>query len=208
MNCSHDGDESIDIMEVSEVKEDLVILTSSEEARWLSKIIDGPNGCHIWTASKNRKGYGRFRIRRGLEQTHRLSYQIHKGPIPDGMCVCHRCDTPSCVNAEHLFLGTNEENVADRVAKGRTAKGERHGANTKPELHCRGDNHPARVRPLEVLKIGEENPWSKLTEDNVREIRRCYESGVETQTALAKRFGVSSMNISNICRRKKWARVV
>lgn len=158
---------------------------------------------------KNKKGYGRFRVDRSSPgMTHRISWEIHKGKIPDGMCILHRCDTPSCVEITHLFIGTNADNVADRVAKNRTAKGEKHGANTKPELHCRGDAHPTRTRPEEVLKIGEDNPHHKLTEDDVREIRACYASGSETQTALAKRFGVSSMNISNICRRKKWARVV
>jgi hypothetical protein len=59
---------------------------------------------------------------------HRVSYQLHVGPIPDGMTVLHRCDNPSCTNPRHLFVGTNSDNNADRDAKGRAAYGERNHA--------------------------------------------------------------------------------
>lgn len=82
-------------------------------------------GCWLWTGDTGaRRGYGRMRVgaNRAM-RAHRLSWSIHNGPVPEGMCVCHRCDTPSCVNPAHLFLDTNEGNTADRVAKARSKGG-------------------------------------------------------------------------------------
>lgn len=79
-----------------------------------------------------RKGYGQFVIagvRPKLRvQAHRFSWSIANGPIPKGLCVLHRCDNRSCVRPDHLFLGTNDDNVQDRVNKGRSAHGETQGS--------------------------------------------------------------------------------
>lgn len=87
------------------------------------------DGCWIWTASVTRQGYGHFKFRGKMDKAHRVSWILHNREIPDGMCVLHECDNPSCVNPGHLFLGSNDDNVADRVRKGRSgsAKGESHG---------------------------------------------------------------------------------
>jgi len=85
--------------------------------------------CHLWTAAVNAKGYGLLWSGDRLRSAHRLAYELSKGPIPEGQHVLHRCDTPGCVNPAHLFLGTDAENTADRVAKGRSARGERHGVS-------------------------------------------------------------------------------
>ncbi|MGO4763838.1 HNH endonuclease signature motif containing protein [Cupriavidus campinensis] len=86
------------------------------------------NGCWEWVGSKDRKGYGRMWVRgRGNTPAHRASYEIHKGPIPDGFCVLHACDNPQCVNPDHLSLGSLADNNADMRRKGRHAHAETSG---------------------------------------------------------------------------------
>lgn len=85
-------------------------------------------GCWIWDRSCDKGGYGWFAFERSKTgKAHRASWFIHFGPIPDGLCVLHRCDNPSCVNPHHLFLGTNTENNIDKVTKNRQAYGQRNG---------------------------------------------------------------------------------
>lgn len=76
--------------------------------------------CWTWNRSKNKQGYGSLMHRCKVWKVHRASYIAYKGEIPDGLQVLHTCDNPSCVNPDHLFLGTNLDNVNDRVKKGRT----------------------------------------------------------------------------------------
>ena len=75
-------------------------------------------GCWIWTRSKCR-GYGRISYNGTGKMAHRISWEIHCGPIPEGMLVLHKCDVPACVNPEHLFLGTYKDNTQDAIKKGR-----------------------------------------------------------------------------------------
>jgi len=75
--------------------------------------------CWIWMGSRSKKGYGVFNIKGKQKKAHRISYEFHKGEIPDGLFVCHRCDTPQCINPDHLFLGTNHDNMQDAMNKGR-----------------------------------------------------------------------------------------
>ena len=88
---------------------------------WDQIEVDGD--CWVWLGYTTDAGYGRFYTRRVQVYTHRFSWTIHNGPIPDGRHVLHKCDNPPCVKPDHLFLGTNEDNIADKIAKGRQPKG-------------------------------------------------------------------------------------
>jgi hypothetical protein len=83
--------------------------------------------CWLWTGAVNDKGYGWVSRTRALGPTraHRFSWEIHRGQIPKGKCVLHKCDVPLCVNPDHLFLGTRKDNTRDMMRKGRCINGER-----------------------------------------------------------------------------------
>lgn len=133
--------------------------------------------CWFWKAGHKSDGYGVIGVKGKCLTAHRIMWQMENGPIPKGMHVLHKCDKPNCVNPRHLFLGTHADNMADMGRKGR--------AGVKDQN-------------------GQKNDSAKLTDEQVKEIRRLAESGM-TQKSIAKKFNVSRANVCVIVNRKRWA---
>jgi hypothetical protein len=151
-----------------------------------------PGGCWIWTGARA-CGYGRINIGgKKTDAAGRVIWTLIKGPIPDGMELCHDCpggDNPACVNPEHMFLGSHAENMRDAKDKGRLPCGERHAAKMRL-----------------VTRHGEDRPEAKLTAEIVRSMRNRAAAG-EKIKSLAAEFGVDNSTASVAIARKTWRHV-
>lgn len=130
--------------------------------------LDLVTGCFVWTRRCDRDGYGRLTIhgaggQRVCMPTHRFAWTVTFGQIPEGLSVCHECDNPPCCNPSHLFLGTNQQNTADKVAKGRQAAGE--------------GNFMAKLTEVQVIEIR-----SRLTGSELSHRQLAREYGVHPST--------------------------
>jgi hypothetical protein len=143
---------------------------------WAKVDVREADQCWHWLASRNNKGYGSFWLDGKLAKAHRVAWELEYGAIPIGQCVCHVCDCSSCVNPNHLWLGTNADNIKDRDQKGRRAP---------PQ--------------------GTKNGRAKVTSSDVLQIRELYANGAYTYRELGVRFGLSREGIGHIVRRERWA---
>lgn len=107
-------------------------------------------GCQIWLGSTRRGGYGHMTVAQKSCMAHRLAYEEYVGPIPEGLFVCHRCDTPSCINPDHLFLGTNQDNLSDMVAKGRNVSGAKRPLRDEDVLEMCGLLRETRMEQADI----------------------------------------------------------
>jgi hypothetical protein len=177
---------------------------------------------------RTKKGYGMVRWEDRGRNAHCIAWERTNGPIPDGLHVLHHCDVRypkgsvenrRCVNPAHLWLGTNAQNNADMMQKGRNrsltgdehparlhpermARGEMNGAHTHPDRVPRGDRHGSRTHP-EKLARGEMNGNVKLTEADIPGIFAASAVG-ETQSSIARRLGVSRPTIGLVLSGRTW----
>lgn len=149
----------------------------------------GPLACWPWLASRRKSGYGKFGIGSRTDGTKRvieaprMAWILTHGPIPEGLCVLHRCDNPPCVNVRHLFLGTIADNNSDRMVKGRSPKGADHWTHRQPE------------RWLAIVRCT--HGQIGLSRSQVAEIEKAVATG-EQRKITAVRFGVHRQTVRMI----------
>lgn len=137
--------------------------------------------CWEWNGARGQAGHGQIRMHGSTRQVHRVTLEHHSGPIPEGENSLHRCDNPPCLNPDHLFAGTQKENMHDMWRKGRQ------------QLYV--------DQPL-----GSRHPGAKLTEAQVLELRAMRQGGA-TYQSLVVRFGISKTNVADIVKRKIWRHI-
>jgi hypothetical protein len=159
------------------------------------KPTDGPlqTKCLIWQRGSS-EGYGHMHTQGKCQLAHRLAYAAVYGAIPKGMLCLHKCDTPACCNPEHLFIGTQDDNMKDMVRKGRSAR------------RC-GDACPSRIHRDKQCR-GEKHPCATLTDEIVREIRASYVPRKVSCRKLGEKYGVSLQTVYRAVMGKTWTHVV
>lgn len=148
----------------------------------LARATPEPNsGCWLWENFTDALGYGRTEMAGVPEhRAHRIAWHLTHGPVPRGLRVLHKCDVRCCVNPDHLFIGTQADNVADMVRKGRNR-------NNTPR--------------------GSANHYARLDEDSVWAIRQMLAHKLFTQAEIARDYGVSPMTLSRIANNQTWRHV-
>lgn len=139
----------------------------------------GPDTCWHWKRALHNEGYGLVWLDHKRLYSHRASWELVNGPIPNDLCVLHKCDNPICCNPKHLFLGTPLDNAQDRSRKGRTSR--------------------------KVSHSGEKSPNHELTTSDVIKMREQYASGKYSCADLALIYPVCTRHINDIINRERWA---
>jgi hypothetical protein len=158
-----------------------MILSEEQLKRFWSRV-NKTETCWLWTGSKVKGGYGQLELQGKRQLAHIVSYRLANADYDKAKCVCHKCDIPSCVNPEHLFLATQSENMKDCVAKGRGGFGN-------------------------GLK-GEEIKHSKLKEQEVIDIKRRLKQGESTKEILKIHNKVSRSAIEDIKHQRTWKHIL
>lgn len=140
------------------------------------------DGCHAWVGCLDQSGYGRLLVGGKEYKAHRFAWSLKNGEIPEGMMICHKCDNPGCVNVDHLFLGTQSDNMNDMHAK------KRHVMRDKTWIQKR------------VSYSGANNPNAKFTAEIIMAIR----SSTDKATLIAQKYGVHRNIIYDILKHKTW----
>lgn len=211
-------------------------LPAEERYRLQTRKVDG---CWKWRGAKDRDGYGIFDAEwKGVRYTkaHRFSYAFHLGEDPGLRQVLHRCDNPECTNPEHLFLGSNADNMADKIAKGRArvARGEESGPAILSESQARAilaDPRPYAeisseygVATSTISSLKNRDSWRHLEVSAIKgnpnrthrrgvsdkitpEIVREIRASKEQGKVLAQRYGISPQSVTDIRKRRSWAHV-
>ena len=143
---------------------------------WSKVRIGSPDDCWEWKGSLHKLGYGQYRVAGNKYQAHRYAWILEHGRIPENMCVLHKCDNRGCVNPAHLFIGTQQDNIADMVAKGR-------------QRSAVGNKHTAKV-----------------TQEQVRIIRYWWSLGNMTQQRIGDYFGIKQPAVHAIVHNINWKR--
>lgn len=142
-----------------------------------SYIIDENTHCWEWQRGKNKRGYGQFWIIKTMIGAHRFSYFHHKGEIEKGLIICHTCDNPGCVNPQHLFLGTHQDNADDKVKKGRSR-------------YVKGTGRKVNNRRIDTL-----SDWDWLI---IGEVRKLGMKGID----IAKLYKISVQALYEVLKQK------
>ncbi len=203
-NDNHDDLALSDAAVPATVKDDLLITCEARLSVFNSAIdrTGGEDSCWPWKRALNKDGYGRFKMEGHYPMAHRVAYRQSCGPIPVDFKVCHSCDNPPCCNPRHFFLGTDVDNVADRHAKGRDARGDNHGLRKHPERVARGVRQGAYTCPEKIRK-GACHGNSKLTDEKVLFIRTSPMSNAE----LASFLNMNKSHIWKVRTRRAWAHI-
>ena len=162
------------------------IYTGDVIKRFYEKVVPVKSGCHIWRSRLNEQDkHGTLNVNGVAIPAYRIALEIKLGrPIAKGMQANHTCDVRACVNQDHLYEGTQKDNIGDAIRRGRFVKPPRNGIN--PPVH-----------------IGESNNNAVMTEELVRQLREDKKSGM-SQVALAKKYGISTGTVSQIVTGKTW----
>lgn len=160
--------------------------------RLKEKLVEKPNGCLEWVGSKDR--YGQIKVGDKIKKTHRVAWELENGAIPSGLFVLHKCDNPVCCNTNHLFLGTQKDNMQDALIKGRLKI-----PHCPKEKKARGVLNGMYIHRHKFY--GSANNNAKLNDQQRNELCDLKKIGV-TARELSIKFGISSSQVLRIARER------